>query len=166
MEAVSLAMRENPQLVVEVSSYSDCRGKREYNLKLSQQRNQTIINYVKNNIERPERIFGKGYGEDRIKGNDTKDYLILGGTFESLKLAEERKKEFISNGYYAEIKANIDGLHQIIMGQANTIYEAKKIYEKLKNEGIETWVSRCECCSLTEDQHKLNRKTEFKIIRY
>ena len=121
---------------------------------------------MKNNIERPERIFGKGYGEDRIKGNDTKDYLILGGTFESLKLAEERKKEFISNGYYAEIKANIDGLHQIIMGQANTIYEAKKIYEKLKNEGIETWVSRCECCSLTEDQHKLNRKTEFKIIRY
>ena len=166
MEAVSLAMRENPQLVVEVSSYSDCRGKREYNLKLSQQRNQTIINYVKNNIERPERIFGKGYGEDRIKGNDTKDYLILGGTFESLKLAEERKKEFISNGHYAEIKVNIDGLHQIIMGQANTVYEAKKIYEKLKNEGIETWISRCECCSLTEDQHKLNRKTEFKIIRY
>ena len=166
VEAVTLAMRENPQLVVEVSSYSDCRGKREYNLKLSEQRNQTIINYVKNNIEKPERIFGKGYGEDRVKGNNSKDYLILGGTFESLKLAEERKKEFISNGYYAEIKVNIDGLHQIIMGQANTVYEAKKIYEKLKNKGIETWVSRCECCSLTEDQHKLNRKTEFKIIRY
>jgi len=166
VDAVALAMVQNPQLVVEVSSYSDCRGKRKYNLELSEQRNQTIINYVKNAIEKPERVFGKGYGEDRIEGNDTKDYLILGGTFESLKLAEERKKEFISNGNNAEIKVNIDGLYQIIMGQANTAYEAKKIYKKLKNEGIETWVSRCECCNLTEDQHKLNRKTEFKIIRY
>ena len=43
VEAVTLAMRENPQLVVEVSSYSDCRGKREYNLKLSEQRNQTEL---------------------------------------------------------------------------------------------------------------------------
>ena len=56
-------------------------------------------------------------------------------------------------------------LAQVLQGQGK-INEAKKIYEKLKNEGIETWVSRCECCSLTEDQHKLNRKTEFKIIRY
>jgi len=166
VDAVALAMDQNPQLVVEVSSYSDCRGKREYNLELSEQRNQTIINYVKNAIEKPERVFGKGYGEDHIEGNDTKDYLILGGTFESLILAENRKKEFISNGINAEIRVNIDGLYQIIMGQANTAYEAKKIYEKLENKGIDTWVSRCECCSLTEDQHKLNRKTEFKIIRY
>ena len=68
-------MRENPQLVVEVSSYSDCRGKREYNLKLSQQRNQTIINYVKITLKDP-REFWWLWG-DRIKGNDTKDYLIL-----------------------------------------------------------------------------------------
>ena len=32
VDAVALAMNQNPQLVVEVSSYSDCRGKREYNL--------------------------------------------------------------------------------------------------------------------------------------
>ena len=166
VDAVALAMNENPQLVVEVSSYSDCRGKREYNLELSEQRNETIINYVKNTIEKPERVFGKGYGEDNIEGNDTKDYLILGGTFASFDLAELRKKEFVSIGHPAEIKVNIDGLYQIILDQANTAFEANKIFNRLKNVNIETWVSRCECCSLSEEEHKRNRRTEFNIIKY
>ena len=156
VDAVALAMNQNPQLVVEVSSYSDCRGKREYNLELSEQRNQTIINYVKNAIEKPERIFGIGYGEDRIEGNDTKDYLILGGTFESLNQAKITKKDFISNGYPAEIKVNDDGLYQIILDQTNTFFEAKKIFNSLKSLSIKTWISRCECCSLSEEEHKRN----------
>jgi outer membrane protein OmpA-like peptidoglycan-associated protein len=166
VDAVALAMNENPQLVVEVSSYSDCRGKREYNLELSEQRNQTIINYVKNTIEKPERVFGKGYGEDHIEGNDTKDYLILGGTFASFDLAELRKKEFVSIGYPAEIKVNVNGLYQIVLDQANTAFEANKIFNRLKNVNIETWVSRCECCSLSEEEHKSNRRTEFNIIKF
>ncbi len=166
VDAVALAMNQNPQLVVEVSSYSDCRGKREYNLELSEQRNQTIINYLRNTIEKSERVFGRGYGEDRVEGNDTKDYLILGGTFESLNQAEIKKKEFISNGYPAEIKVNIDGLYQIILDQTNTFFEANKIYTSLKNLSIETWISRCKCCSLSEEEHKRNRRTEFNIIKY
>ena len=123
-------------------------------------------NYVKNAIEKPERIFGIGYGEDRVEGNDTKDYLIFGGTFESLNQAEISKKEFISNGYPAEIKVNIDGLYQIILDQTNTFFEANKIFNSLKSLSIETWISRCECCSLGEEEHKRNRRTEFNIIKY
>ena len=166
VDAVALAMNQNPQLVVEVSSYSDCRGKREYNLELSEQRNQTIINYLKNTIEKSERVFGRGYGEDRVEGNDTKDYLILGGTFESLNQAEISKKDFISNGYPAQIKVNVDGLYQIILDQTNTFFEANKIFNSLKSLSIETWISRCECCSLSEEEHKHNRRTEFNIIKY
>ena len=166
VDAVALAMNQNPQLVVEVSSYSDCRGKRKYNLELSEQRNQTIINYVKNAIEKPERIFGIGYGEDCIEGNDTKDYLILGGTFESFNHAQIKKKEFLSNGYPAEIKVNVNGFYQIILYQTDTVFEAKKILNSLKSLSIETWISRCECCSLSVEEHKRNRRTEFKIIKY
>ena len=34
-----------------------------YNLKLSNRRNKTVVDYIKKKIEKPERVSGKGYGE-------------------------------------------------------------------------------------------------------
>ena len=58
VDAVVAAMKAQPEMIVEVSSYTDCRGSKDYNLKLSQQRNQTIIDYVSEHIGNKERIFG------------------------------------------------------------------------------------------------------------
>ena len=63
VEAVITAMKAQPEMIVELSSYSDCRGSKDYNLKLSQQRNKTIIDYVSDRIGDKERIFGKAYVE-------------------------------------------------------------------------------------------------------
>ena len=52
-------MKAQPDMIIELSSYTDCQGNKDYNLRLSQQRNQTIIDYVSERIGNKERIFGK-----------------------------------------------------------------------------------------------------------
>jgi outer membrane protein OmpA-like peptidoglycan-associated protein len=64
VDKVVEVLQKNPSLEIEVSSYTDCRGSAPYNLALSQRRTQAIIDYVQARIEKPERIYGKGYGEE------------------------------------------------------------------------------------------------------
>ena len=56
-------LNKYPQVSLELSSYTDCRGAFSYNLKLSNRRNKTVVDYIKKKIEKPERVSGKGYGE-------------------------------------------------------------------------------------------------------
>ena len=59
-------MKENSSIKIEVSSFTDSRGSSAYNLKLSDRRAQSTIDYlVSNGIER-SRVTGKGYGESRM----------------------------------------------------------------------------------------------------
>jgi outer membrane protein OmpA-like peptidoglycan-associated protein len=54
----------NPDLRIELSSHTDCRGADRYNETLSQQRAQSAVDYlISKNIE-PERLIAKGYGEE------------------------------------------------------------------------------------------------------
>jgi len=59
-------MNDNPDLEVELSSHTDCRGTSRYNNKLSQQRAQASLEYVQKRITRPERVHGVGYGETKL----------------------------------------------------------------------------------------------------
>ncbi len=88
-------MNLNPEMVVEISSFADCRGTKKYNLSLSDKRSNTIINYVRERVINKSRISGKGYGE---------------------------------------------------------------INKKSKKD--------CDCCKISEQEHLLDRRTEFKIISY
>ncbi len=58
-------MNEYPGLVVELGSYSDCRATKEYNQALSDKRAKVSAWYIKSRINKPERIYGKGYGETK-----------------------------------------------------------------------------------------------------
>lgn len=60
-------MKEKPNLNVEIMSHTDSRGDDAYNMALSQQRAQAVVNYlVANGIER-NRLTAKGYGETQLK---------------------------------------------------------------------------------------------------
>ena len=96
LDAVVKTLNSYPEIKIEVNSYADCRGSNEYNLKLSIKRNESVLNYINQRIEKSERVFGEGLGEENI---------------ESLSI---------------------------------------------KNE--------CPCCSITEEVHQKNRRTEFKVI--
>ena len=165
VDAVIAAMKAQPEMIVALSSYTDCRGTKEYNLKLSQKRNQTIIDYVRQHILNGDRIFGEGYGESSIAGNNSLDYLIVGGSFEAMNNAQDQQKIFQALGFPTQIKKAGRNRYQVIVGQANTFAEAQHMIDILSEKGHQVWINQCDCCKLTEEEHIQNRRTDFKIIR-
>jgi hypothetical protein len=165
VDAVVAAMKAQPEMIVALSSYTDCKGTKEYNLKLSQKRNQSIIDYVRQHIVKGDRIFGEGYGESTIEGNKSLDYLIVGGSFEAINKAQDHQKIFQALGFPTQIKKSVGNRYQVIVGQANTFVEAQQMVDTLSEKGHTVWINKCDCCKLTEEEHLQNRRTDFKIIR-
>lgn len=57
-------LRDNPTMVIELGSHTDCRGSETYNKALSQRRAQACVDYLVKEKGIPrERIVAKGYGE-------------------------------------------------------------------------------------------------------
>ena len=63
LEKIVVLMNENPSLVLKLKSYTDCRGTKASNKKLSNDRAQISIQYIQSKINNSARISGKGYGE-------------------------------------------------------------------------------------------------------
>lgn len=59
-------MRDNPSLVIELSSHTDSRGAELYNLKLSERRAHAAVDYLVSRGIARDRLIGKGYGESRL----------------------------------------------------------------------------------------------------
>jgi outer membrane protein OmpA-like peptidoglycan-associated protein len=66
LNSLAKLMHENPQIVVELSAHTDCRGSTEDNLDLSQRRANSVVNYIKSKVKlKKNQIKAKGYGESR-----------------------------------------------------------------------------------------------------
>lgn len=57
-------MNKYPGMEVELGSHTDCRASKAYNRKLSDRRAKASAAYIKTKITNPDRIYGKGYGEE------------------------------------------------------------------------------------------------------
>ncbi len=66
LDKVVNIMENDPQLIIELSSHTDSRSSAEFNLKLSQQRADAAVEYIKSKGVAKNRITGKGYGESRL----------------------------------------------------------------------------------------------------
>ena len=80
MESISECQRvlevlnEIPTLKIEVSSHTDSRGNDDYNLKLSQERAQSVVDYLVSKGIAANRVIAKGYGESQpVATNDTEE---------------------------------------------------------------------------------------------
>jgi outer membrane protein OmpA-like peptidoglycan-associated protein len=98
LNKVVAVMNQYPSMYVELGSHTDCRASKMYNSSLSDRRAKSSAKYIAKRISNPKRIYGKGYGEERL-------------------------------------------------------------------------INHCECegtqkVSCTEEQHQVNRRTEFKIIKF
>jgi len=60
-------MKDNPKMVIFVKSHTDSKGSAAYNLKLSEQRAQSTVQYVISKGIESERISGKGFGNTEPK---------------------------------------------------------------------------------------------------
>jgi outer membrane protein OmpA-like peptidoglycan-associated protein/tetratricopeptide (TPR) repeat protein len=69
LDKVVKIMNDNPNLVIEIGSHTDCRHTAQYNMALSQRRAVEAVKYVRARITNPNRISGKGYGETQLVNN-------------------------------------------------------------------------------------------------
>jgi peptidoglycan-associated lipoprotein len=90
-------MKENPAILVELGSHTDSRADDKYNLKLSQQRAESAVNYIVNHGITRDRITAKGYGES----------MLINRCANNVKCSEEehqqnRRTEFKVTGFRYE----------------------------------------------------------------
>ena len=94
LDKIVKVLREYPTMVVELGSHSDCRGSAESNLILSDNRAKASAAYIVSRGIPAERIYGKGYGETRLKNKcECEGTKIVPCT--DLEHQENRRTEFI-----------------------------------------------------------------------
>ncbi|MBR9920856.1 MAG: OmpA family protein [Bacteroidetes bacterium] len=72
LDKVSTLLKENPNLIIELGSHTDSRGKDKYNLDLSQKRAESAVNYILSSSEiGAGRISARGYGESQLVNDCT-----------------------------------------------------------------------------------------------
>lgn len=57
-------LKENPEILIELGSHTDCRGSNKYNLELSQRRAQSAVDYLISRGVAENRLSAIGYGEN------------------------------------------------------------------------------------------------------
>jgi OmpA-OmpF porin, OOP family len=73
LQKLLFLMRENPTLSIEVRGHTDDEGAHDYNLKLSQDRAQSVANFLLYNNVDKKRIKVKGYGESQPLSDNMTD---------------------------------------------------------------------------------------------
>ena len=72
LDMVVKLLMENPGLKVEISGHTDNQGSEEHNNQLSENRAQSVVNYLVSQGVESERLLAKGYGFSKpIESNDT-----------------------------------------------------------------------------------------------
>lgn len=67
LDSLIMLMNENPNITIELSSHCDYRGNDAYNLRLSQRRAESVVNYLITHGIKADRLSPVGYGETRPK---------------------------------------------------------------------------------------------------
>ena len=71
-------MKENSSMTLEISGHTDNVGSNDANLKLSQNRAQSVVNYLTLNGLDAKRLSAKGYGETiPLSTNETEKGMAL-----------------------------------------------------------------------------------------
>lgn len=163
-DAVIDVMNHYPEMEVEMISSTDCLGSASYNLKLSERRTQTILNYVRPHISNPERLRGKGIGESTIPNNDNKNYTLFAGHFQILSNAIRRQKRLLDQGLATTLRIKRDSIYALVVQNYDYAYAARKAKAALTKQGFDLVIIPCDCYQETEEVHQEQRKTIFNII--
>ncbi len=66
-DSVVSLLKQFPRVTIELGSHTDCRADSAYNVKLSQRRADSAVNYIISRGIEKERIVAKGYGENELE---------------------------------------------------------------------------------------------------
>ena len=87
-------MNENAGMIIELGSHTDCRSSIAYNLSLSDKRAKASAAYVVSKGISKERIYGKGYGESKLKNTCACEGAVKSTCSED-EHQQNRRTEFI-----------------------------------------------------------------------
>jgi peptidoglycan-associated lipoprotein len=129
-------LKDNPKIVIEIGSHTDSRATDEFNQKLSQDRAQSVVDFLIEKGVDKNRITAKGYGEStpRTLGEDAS--LTVNG-----KPFTFKKGDIITDDFITKLAPD---------------------YVPEKNE---KGLSKTPIPDIQEAAHQLNRRTEFKVLR-
>lgn len=94
LEKIVKVMNEYPTMVIELGSHTDCRSSKDFNMTLSTNRAKASADYIKKKIKNPERIYGKGFGESKLKVNCPCEGAVKSNCSEE-EHQKNRRTEFI-----------------------------------------------------------------------
>ena len=162
LDSLVMKLNEYPDLNVEIASFADCRGSSVYNLKLTEERNQTILNYLRPKILNPERVSAIAYGESKVENNPGYEYAIVISSFtnKNKAIAYLEKLTDLKNEVIIE---ELDSNYRVLAGVYQNYKEVKKGMLNLNKRGYKGWISKGKCSSSSESFHQSNRKTTFKV---
>jgi hypothetical protein len=162
LDSLVIKLNEYPDLNVEIASFADCRGSSEYNLKLTEERNQTILNYLRPKISNPERISAIAYGESKVENNPGYEYAIVISSFKNKNkaIAYLEKLNDLKNEVIIE---ELDSNFRVLAGVYQNYKQAKNAMINLNDKGYKGKIYVSKCRSSSESFHESNRKTTFKV---
>lgn len=67
LDELAQTLEQNPQIRIQLSSHTDCRGTNVYNENLSQKRAQSVVDYLISKGISADRLTAVGYGETRLE---------------------------------------------------------------------------------------------------
>jgi outer membrane protein OmpA-like peptidoglycan-associated protein len=94
LDQIVKIMNQYPNMILKLSSYTDCRATKGYNQKLSENRAKASGDYIKKRIIKPARITSKGYGENNLVNGCACEGDIVSECSEDVH-QENRRTEFI-----------------------------------------------------------------------
>jgi outer membrane protein OmpA-like peptidoglycan-associated protein len=94
LDKIVKVMTDYPTMVIELGSHTDCRGSITSNTALSDRRAKASAAYIQAKITNPERIYGKGYGESKLKVNCPCEGTVK-STCPETEHQKNRRTEFI-----------------------------------------------------------------------
>ncbi len=94
LDKVVKAMKEYPNMVVELGAHTDCRGAAKANLSLSDKRAKASAAYIVKKGIAKDRITGKGYGESKLLNGCACEGKVQ-ATCSEEEHAKNRRTEFI-----------------------------------------------------------------------
>jgi outer membrane protein OmpA-like peptidoglycan-associated protein/tetratricopeptide (TPR) repeat protein len=72
LDSLTIILKDNPNITIELASHTDSRAPEDYNLKLSQKRAESCVNYLVQHGIAKDRLSPVGYGETKLV-NDCAD---------------------------------------------------------------------------------------------
>lgn len=94
LDKIVALMNKYPNMVVELGSHTDCRSSKQFNQELSDKRAKASAQYIKERISDPDRIYGKGYGETKLKVDCPCEGEVKSDCSEA-EHAKNRRTEFV-----------------------------------------------------------------------